>query len=244
MIKIAFENIESKRKITFIILIFLALLMFFSFLTSGVSGLFGILKIFFYLILVAIFIGVIFYIVYYLFFMKHKTDVNYMNYMNIVSSAKLSRPPLLNDLYLRGDKEHMSARLGKIEGYARLENIKTKEQEDVFVVQNATFPFSLFSEPKVIRVKATDHSNLVGDVYIHGISLIKLGSFFYLNNAMTDAKSIDEAQKLEGMRILSHQTLADMKGLIDIATGIDSEHKKQIEGKSLMTLPQGSQKQE
>lgn len=219
-------------------------MLLFSFLTSGVAGIFGVLKTFFYLVLIAVFLGVVFYIVYSLFFAKKRVDVNYVNFQNIVASAQLSKPPLLNDLYVQGDKKHSGARLGKIVGYCRLENVSTQGQEDVFVVQNAGFPFSLFSDPKVIRVKNTDHSELVGDVYLNGISLIKLGSFFYLNQTMADVKTIDEAQKLEGIRAVAHQTIADLKGLVDIATGIDSEHKKSVEARSLMSLPTGGQPQQ
>lgn len=237
------ESREGKRSKVYAVILLLIVILALSIFLGGSEGFFSIMGKLFWLILIALFLIAVGYAFYKIFIEKHKIDVNYLNFKNIIQSAQLSKPLVLGDLYLMGDREHTSVRLGTIIGYTRIKNLSTRNSEDVFVVQTASFPASLFTEPHAIRVATDDHTELVGDVYLRGISLIRIGEFFYLNNVM-DKPAIDLTHKEEAFRLNSHLTLSDMKGLTDIATGIDTEHKKKIEGTNLMQLPLGSQPQQ
>lgn len=233
---------DIKEKIPFIVALLFTAIFFLSFLTAGFGGILSVLKMMLNLLLFCAIVALVVYAVWFLFIKKHRADINYVNFKNILSSARVSKPPMLNDLVLLGDKDHQSSSLGAIVGYCRVKNISSGEEEDVFAVQRERFPMSMFSEPIVIRAKPTDHTSLIGDVKLKGISIIKVGTFYYLNTRMADIDSIDKTQASEAVRLVANTNLADMKTLIDLASGLDAEHKKLVESKNLMVLPmQGQQ---
>lgn len=232
---------DIKEKIPFIVALLLTAIFVLSFITAGFGGILSVVKMMFNLLLFCAIVAMVVYAVWFLFIKKHRVDINYVNFQNVLSSSKVSKPPMLNDLRLLGDKDHQSSSLGSIVGYCRLKNIVSGEEEDVFAVQQSRFPMSMFSDPIVIRAKPTDHTSLIGDVYLKGISIIKIGVFYYLNTRMADIKSIDQTQSAEAVRIVANTNLADMKTLIDLASGLDAEHKKLVESKNLMVLPMQQQ---
>ncbi len=112
-----------------------------------------------------------------------------------------------------------------------------KQEQDVFVVKTKGLA-GMFSESMVIRVSPEDHDELIGDVTIYGYSIIPIGGYWFLNSDHLDVRKIDYAILKEAERTIAFTTLSDVKELIDRATGIDAKHKKSIESKSLVELPE------
>ncbi|NOR85211.1 hypothetical protein GQ473_03770 [archaeon] len=234
---------DLKQKIPFMFALLLTAVFILSFLTSGFLGILSVIKSMFYLLMFCVIVGLVVYSVWELFLKKHRVDINYVNFQNLVASSRVSKPPMLNELHLLGDRDHQSSPLGEIIGYCRIKNIASGEDEDVFTIQKARYPFSMFSDPIVIRTKPHDHTSLIGDVYLRGISIIKIGTFYYLNTYMADVDSVDKSQVAEAVRLVANDNLAHIKTLIDLASGLDSEHKKMTESKNLMVLPMQGQQQ-
>lgn len=233
---------DLKQKIPFMFALILTAVFVLSFISSGIGGILSVIKSMFYLLMFCVIIGLVVYSVWELFIKKHRVDINYVNFKNLVASSRVSKPPMLKDLHLLGDRDHQSSPLGEIIGYCRIKNIATGEPEDVFTIQTARFPFSIFSDPIIIRSKPEDHTSLIGDVYLKGISIIKVGTYYYLNTRMADVDGVDKSQIAEAVRLVANDNLAHIKSLIDIATGLDAEHKKTTEARNLMVLPmQGQQ---
>lgn len=112
-----------------------------------------------------------------------------------------------------------------------------KKEQDIFVIKEKGIA-GLFKDPMVIRIDPEDHDDLVGDVTIYGYSLIPIGEYWFLNSDHLDVRKIDYAILKEAERTVAFTTLSDMKELIDRATGIDARHKKGLESKSLVELPE------
>lgn len=112
-----------------------------------------------------------------------------------------------------------------------------KQEQDVFIVKQKGLA-SLFSDPLVIRVNPEDHDDLVGDVTLNGFSLIPISEYWFLNSDHLDVRKIDYAILKEAQRTIAFVTMTDMKELVDKATGVDARHKKGIEQKSLVELPE------
>lgn len=112
-----------------------------------------------------------------------------------------------------------------------------KQEQDVFVVKTKGLK-GMFEDEMVIRVNPEDHDELVGDVTLYGFSLIPISEYWFLNTDHLDVRKIDYAILKEAERTIAFVTMTDMKELIDRATGIDAVHKKKIEGKSLVELPE------
>jgi hypothetical protein len=117
-----------------------------------------------------------------------------------------------------------------------------KQEQDVFIVKTKGLG-GIFQDPMVIRVDPDSHDELVGDVNLAGFSIVPVGEYWYLNSDFLDVRKIDYAILKEAERTLATTFLSDVKELIDRATGIDAKHKKLIEGKSLVELPETSQVQ-
>jgi len=218
-------------------------------------------------VIVLVILGILVYAIYYLFFKKNKFDATYMNKKNFIIAGRISKPDNIMDLYLSGDKQHSRVRVGKIKGFCRVQIIKKvveyddntglpvqvpdekdpskthekftidKLEQDVFVVEKSGFPMNLFEEPMVIRVDPDSHNELVGDVTIMGFSLLPIAEYFYVNDKYLDVGEIDRSIKLEAFRTIYFEALKDTKEVVDMAMGIDSDHKKAIEGKNLYEIP-------
>lgn len=112
-----------------------------------------------------------------------------------------------------------------------------KKEQDVFVVKPKGLK-GMFESPMVIRVDPDEHNDLVGDVDVYGYSIIPLGEYWVLNNDMLDVRKTDFAVLKEAERTIAYVTMTDMKEIVDKATGADAGHKKGIEKKSLVELPE------
>jgi len=112
-----------------------------------------------------------------------------------------------------------------------------KIEQDVFTIK-AKGLAGLFGDPMVIRTDPKDHDELVGDITLYGYSLIPIGEYWFLNTDHLDVRKIDYAILKEAERTIAFATLSDVKELIDRATGIDAKHKKLIEAKSLVDIPE------
>lgn len=112
----------------------------------------------------------------------------------------------------------------------------TSEEQDVFVVKKKGL-FNFLSEPLVIRVRPEDHDELVGDVNLYGFNLLPIAGYWFLNNDYLDIRRIDHAILNEAKRTIAFTLLDDFKQIVDGAIGIDSRHRKSIESKSLIELP-------
>lgn len=116
-----------------------------------------------------------------------------------------------------------------------------KQEQDVFYVKpKGTFQ-SLFGKDMVIRVRPEDHDDLVGDVTLFGFSIIPISEYWFLNNDHLDVQQIDFNILKEAERTVAFVTMTDMKEFVDKATGIDAQHKKGIEAKSLVDIPETQQ---
>ena len=112
------------------------------------------------------------------------------------------------------------------------------EEQDVFSVTHANNWFTrLFSDDDVVRVSPKEHDELVGDVTLMGFSLIPVSEYWFLNNDYLDINKIDVAILTEAKRGIMFEMLRDTKEIVDKASGLDSNHQKRIEEKSLYELP-------
>jgi hypothetical protein len=211
--------------------------------------------------LVAAVIGLIIFVVMKI-LQKPKVDLVAADMQNIIDAGMLSKPPMMSDLYFTGDKEHGEFRVGKIVGYAQLQSYKDlnkissltvedleslKKQgidpahyiikEDCFIFKKFGFPFSLFEAPKVLRTLEDEHSQLVGDVKIYGVSMIKKYGYYWPNRGHLDIARIDHAVIKEAWRGQIHEFLKDMVAISQRSTGLDADHRKELENRKLLKIP-------
>jgi len=258
----AVENKEKKPKIFLIIGGILILIIILVVVFMGVKGIFKIFGTLFIIVfIIAILFGVA-YLFWYVFLKKHRYDVTYVNKQKLIQAGKLiGKSNLMGDLYLSGDKGHSRIKLGKISGYCRIQVLtrtnkfdkqgKTimiknpdgslepdydigKEEQDVFIVGK-----KIFGDPMVVRVSPKDHDELVGDVTLIGFSIIPHSEYWFLNSDHLDVRKIDYAILKEAQRGIMFEMLRDSKEVVDKAVGLDSRHKKDLEGKHLVDLPVG-----
>lgn len=115
------------------------------------------------------------------------------------------------------------------------------EEQDVFSISTSkTWLGRLFEEDSVIRVSPSDHDELVGDVTLYGFSLIPLSEYWFLNNDYLDVRKIDYAILKESERGIMFEMLRDTKTIVDRASGLDTEHQKRIDEKSIFEVPVNS----
>jgi len=174
----------------------------------------------------------------------------------------MSKPPMVKDLYFNGDKEHGEFRVGTIVGYCQLHSYKeldmlasmSKEQiaameakgevpsqylikEDCFVFKKMPPPFSVFEQPKVLRTLEDEHSQMIGDVKVYGVSMLKKFGYYWPNRAHLDIARIDIGVIREAWRGQVHQFLKDQVSIQQRAVGLDSEFKKDMDSKKLLKIP-------
>lgn len=229
-------NEGKNRMIVVFAIIFIIILIALGYFIGGlrgISAIFGFLK---WAIIGIVIVGLTVWGVWYLFIRKERDDRVALNVKTIVNQSKLTKPETLANLFISGDVEHPQVRLGKIIGYTRIKNSKGLE-EDVFVWKKSMFPFSMFEEPKAIRVNPDQHSEMIGDIIIQGISLVEHGGFFYVNTDHLDVEKVDKTIKSEVLRRFTFDVLRDIKIISDMGIGINPEHQKYLEGKSLLKIP-------
>jgi hypothetical protein len=207
-----------------------------AYFVAGAKGVAGIMNFMKWALIGVFIIGLAVWGVWYLFIRKVRDDRVALNSQKIIEQSKLTKPAMLNDLYLSGDKDYPQIRLGKIIGYTRVKNI-LDEESDVFVFKKGGFPFSMFEEGKAIRVNPDRHSDMIGDVVIEGISLVAHGGFYFVNDEHLDTERIDRTIKTEVIRQYTMDVLRDVKIISDMAVGINPDQTKMLEGKSLLKIP-------
>ncbi|MBR9700910.1 hypothetical protein GOV11_03530 [Candidatus Woesearchaeota archaeon] len=193
---------------------------------------------------------------------KPKIDLVENDRKDMIEAGVLSKPPMVKDLYFTGDKEHGEFRVGKIIGYVQLQSYKDLDilagltpehiaeldrqgkvpanyiiKEDVFIFKTLPFPFSFFEEAKVLRTLEDEHSQLIGDVKVYGVSMIKKYSTYFPNRAHLDIARIDIAIIREAWRGQIHQFLRDMVSITQNAVGLDAQYKKELDQRKLLKLP-------
>jgi len=109
--------------------------------------------------------------------------------------------------------------------------------EDCFVWKKMMWPFSLFEQPKVLRVLDDEHSQLVGDVKIYAVSMIKKFGYYWPNRAYLDIARIDHAIIKEAWRGHIHEFLKDEVAIARRAVGMDAQHQKALEERKLLKIP-------
>jgi hypothetical protein len=200
----------------------------------------------------------------YIILRKERYDVTYVNKKKLMLAGKLNNQKgVLGDLYVSGDKGHKRIRIGKIIGYCRIQIIKRtnkydsqgnllykpskkgderipdydldSEEQDIFIIKKG---LGIFSEPLVIRVSPTEHDELIGDVTLKGFSILPISEYWFLNNDYLDVRKIDFAILKEAERGIMFENLRDMKTIVDRSIGLDSSHRKDIEKKNLLELPE------
>lgn len=230
----AFDNKQSGRTAIMLIFFLILIILILAFVFGGASGLFGVIRFFIVATLLVLFLGFVFYVVYYLFFKKHRRDIPYENWKSYLRSALDNGADMMEDLILTGDKYHSAKRFMTIKGYLRVLGFDGEEY-DMFVGKRNNWNF--LEEYKIVMLKPNQHSDLIGDVYVYGISLIMKYGYYFLNTNMLDFKSIDVAVANDTFRTIMYETLGDMKGLLDRATGLDAEFRKQQMEQKLLKIP-------
>jgi hypothetical protein len=119
-------NPDQKGKIYLIGIGILILLIAVIILIFGANSILKILLFLLEAILLIITLFAIAYLFYYLFIKRHKYDVNYVNRKKLQEACTMIKRPLLQDLYLSGDKGHSRAKVGKIKGYGRIQILTRK----------------------------------------------------------------------------------------------------------------------
>lgn len=230
----AFDNKDSGKMAMFLVVIVIIIIFIISFLAGGVNGILGILKFFIIFSMIVTFFGFVFYVVYYLFFKKHRKDIPHINWKNYLRSALDNGSDMMTDLVLMGDKNHSSKRFMTIKGYLRIKSFEGLEY-DMFVGKRSTT--NPFEDYKVVLLRTTEHSDLIGEVYVYGISLIMKFGYYFLNSEMLDYKGIDKMVEYDTYRTVMYETLGDLKGIMDRATGLDPEFNKARQQEKLLKIP-------
>lgn len=227
------DKSSQKTGIILIIILFIVILVI-SFFFAGVEGLFGVLKFFITLSLIVTFIGFVFYIVYFLFFKKHRRDIPYENWKAYMKSAIANGSDMMDELILTGDKNHSAKRFMTIKGYLRIKAFDGKDY-DLFVGKRTTW--NPLEDYRIVMLRPKQHSDLIGDVYVYGISLIYKYGFYFVNDTMLDFDAIDRSVAKDTFRTVTYELLGDMKGMLDRATGLDAEFSKQRQQEKLLKIP-------
>lgn len=256
------ETRDDKRRLFWgAIFVVVILLLVYIFATSGFTGVSAVIKrlITYALILAAI--GLVVWAVLKI-FQKPKVDLVANDMKDIIDAGMLSKPPMVNDLYFTGDKEHGEFRVGSIIGYCQLQSYKDLDlisnmtdaqiealektgkipsdmiiKEDCFIFKRLPFPFSVFEQPKVLRTLESEHSQLIGDVKVYGVSMLRKYGYYWPNRAHLDIVRIDIGVIREAWRGLIHQYLKDSVAINQRAVGLDSEYKKDLDMRKLLKLP-------
>lgn len=237
------DNKDSKRTGILLIVIIFSVILLLSFFFGGVGGIFGVLKFFLTASLVIGFFGFLFYIVWFLFIKRQKRDLVHENWKEYAKAGKENGADMMSDLILTGDKHHSTKRFMTIKGYLRIQAFDGNEY-DLFIGKKN--PSNPLEDDKIVMLQPEQHSDLIGDVYVEGISLILKYGYYFLNTSMMDFQAIDQTVANDTFRKLMYVTLGDMKQVVDRAIGLDPEYSKQIRQEKLLKIPvlSGQQQQQ
>lgn len=256
------ESHSDKSKFVVIgIMVIVVLIVAYVLFTGGLMSLSAMLrKVIMWGIIIAA-IGLVVWVIFKI-MQKPKVDLVAQDMRDIIDAAVLSKPPMLKDLYFTGDREHGEFRVGRIIGYAQIQSYKELEKisslqeaeleelkkqgidpsefiikEDCFVFKKFGFPVSIFEQPKVLRTLEDEHSQLVGDVKIYAVSMIKKFGYYWPNRAHLDIARIDHSVIKEAWRGQVHEFLKSMVSINERASGLDADHRKDLENRKLLKIP-------
>lgn len=231
----ALESRDNRKTGIIIIIAVIVIVLIIAFIIGGTQGIFGVIKVFIGIMLFVTFIGMIVYVVWFLFIKKQRRDLPFENWKDYKESCLDNGSDLMEDLVLSGDKKHSAKSFFKIKGYLRVLGFNGKPY-DMFCGKKS--PNNPFEEYKIVMLEPEQHSDLIGDVYIDGISLVKKYGFYFLNTDMMDWNAIDKTIAMDTYRTLMYETLGDIKSIVDRATGLDPEIIKERQRDKLMKIPQ------
>lgn len=89
----------------------------------------------------------------------------------------------------------------------------------------------------MLRTFEDEHSQLIGDVKIYGVSMIRKFSYYWPNRGHLDIARIDIGVIREAWRGQIHQFLKDQVTINQRASGLDSEFKKDLDKRKLLKIP-------
>lgn len=230
----AFDNKESGRNGIFFVVIALIIIFIAAFIFAGGQGILAVIRFVFIAVFIVGFLGFVFYIIYYLFFKKHPRNIPAENWKSYLNSALDNGSDMMEDLILTGDKNHSAKRFMTIKGYLRVKGFDGNEY-DMFVGKKGGL--NIFEEYKIILLKPQQHSDLISDVYVYGISLIVKYGYYFLNTDMLDKDGIDKFVAFDTYRSLVFETLGDLKGITDRAIGLDAEFRRQQMQDKILKIP-------
>jgi hypothetical protein len=253
---------QEKGKVLIAVIVIAAVLLIgYIFLTSGIGGIYSLLKKFITFGIIFVIIGLIVWVVMKL-LQKPKVDLVANDKKDIIEAAILSKPPMVKDIWFTGDKQHGAFRLGKVIGYCQIQSYKDLDilagltdaqidemekngeipseniiKEDIFIFKRFVWPFTLFEEPKVLRTFEDEHSQLIGDVQVYGVSVVQKFGYLWPNRAHLDVVRIDVSVIREAWRGAIHQFLKDQVAINQRASGLDSEYNKELGKRKLLKIP-------
>jgi len=231
----ALENRDGKRTGIIIIILLIVVVLVIAFILGGTQGIFGVIKVFIGIMLFVGFIGLIVYVIYFLFIKKFPRNLPFENWKEYKESCLDNGSDMMEDLVLTGDKKHSAKSFFKIKGYLRVLGFNGKPY-DMFCGKKS--PNNPFEEYKIVMLEPDQHSDLIGDVYIDGISLVKKYGFYFLNTNMMDWEAIDKTIAMDTYRTLMYETLGDLKSIVDRAVGISPDEIRARNADKLMKIPQ------
>ena len=252
---------EKKNIIVVVIAVILIIILIYTYVTSGSAGLSAVIKRFIIYAIIAAVVGLIIWVVLKI-LQKPRVDLVANDHEDIVNAGMMSKSPMVNDLYFTGDKEHGEFRVGSIIGYcqlqsykdldliagltqAQIEEMEQKDQvpaqyiirEDCFIFKRLPFPLSVFEKPKVLRTLEDEHSQMIGDVKVYGVSMIRKFGYYWPNRAHLDIARIDIGVIREAWRGQIHQFLKDAVSIQQRAVGLDADFKKRLDERKLLKIP-------
>ena len=230
----AFDRPESRRTAIFFIVIIVVIILILGFVFGGVEGIFGMIKFVTLFAMIVCFIGFIFYVVWFLFFKRNPRNLTFENWKSYVKSALDNGSDMMTDLILTGDSQHSAKRFMTIKGYLRILAFDNKEY-DMFIGKKQ--PMNPLEEYKAVILRPTQHSELIGDVFVTGISLIQKYGYYFLNTMLLDYKAIDTHVAYDTYRTLMFENLGDLKQIFDRAVGLDPEFRKAQMEQKLLKIP-------
>lgn len=223
-----------------ILLIIVFVILVIVFLVIGAKGFAQFLSAAFWAVIVGCFLMMFGFLMYYLFFKKKKVDLVAVQAKKMKISAHMCKPASINNVYLSGDRMHENVKIGKVLGFCKVLNYEGIE-ENIVTFKRLPFPFSLFEDEKVVRIDPQDMTAPVGDVYLFGLSLIKISEYFYLHKDMLNIKRVDYTILQEAKRGMTFLALSDMKEIVDKAVDLDSSHRKDLEQHRFIPVPGSNQ---
>jgi hypothetical protein len=230
----AIENPQARKKAVILVVLLIVIIIAVAILLGGFQGVIGLIKTVIILAFITGFIGFIVYIVYFIFFKAHKKDIPFANLKNYVQSALANGNDLMDNLVLTGDKKHSPKKFIKIKGYLRTK-LFSGEERDLFVGKKN--PLNPFEDWKVILIDPEDHSDLIGDVYVKGFSLIKRWGYYWLHTDILKADDIDKNITFDTYRTLLYDTLGDFKSIVDRSMGLDIEFSREMKKEKVLKIP-------